>query len=248
MRNVLLVIAAGDAKRMNYSPKAVSIVNGVPNLANTYEKAKNVFDDIFVISNETFSNLYKKVVPDAKVLEIVSGRGCGDAVMKGLDEFFNYDKYNKDIPYSLTFCWGDVYIPNSGIFTEILFKREEFHEKSLIIPCYYEADPYVWFRNLPNNLLLSANFKKRGEVKDMGWHDMSIFNIRTQVVYNALLTMSKVLERNDKYVNGEMIFLDVVSYLRNIENHAMMYEINPDYKTIGYNTETELEELNRLIS
>jgi bifunctional N-acetylglucosamine-1-phosphate-uridyltransferase/glucosamine-1-phosphate-acetyltransferase GlmU-like protein len=236
----LLIIAAGNSKRMGSLPKSVSLVNGKPNLYNTVELAKKYFDTIYIFSNEETKPLFKEVIYPFKkkcdIIPIKSGKGCGDAVLTALEVLGGEEYRGKSVV-----CWGDVYFETDEIFAEL--KDMENTDAPLLIPAKYEDDPYVWFYLKEDGAkIISSNFKKRGEVSPTGHHDQSIFLIDNVKMYKTLKDIKKVLSKNDTYLHGEMIFLDSVNYLNNIEDHAMIYETK--HPTKGYNTQSELDDIN----
>lgn len=233
MSKTLIIIAAGDASRMGYSPKAAALVNNKPNLLNTVEKAESYFNRIIVFSNEKYEELYKNIVGNlAEVLVIKSGRGCGHAVMKSIDNLPSSDR-------EIVMCWGDVYVNDGLIFEEILNYDMEY--SPLLIPVQLEKNPYVWFKNT-EMIASCAMFSKKGEVIDEGYHDQSIFRFNSNFIGDSLHTMDMVLNRDGLYSNGEMRFLDIVHFFYNMDHSARLYETK--YPTLSYNTETELSLIN----
>lgn len=239
MEKVLLIVAAGNASRMNYAPKAASLVNGVPNLYNTVEKAYQHFDKIYVISNAEYLPTYKKIVKDfadkVKVEVIASGRGCGHAVLESL-------RLIKDFESETVVCWGDAYFSSDTIFKEILETDEM--DSPLLIPVIKEENPYVWFE-MNEDSVVAARFSKFGEKKMIGFHDQSIFKVNKTVMLYSLQMMHNVLEKSGKYT-GEMVFLNVCHFLWNIEMPARCYIT--EQQTLAFNTESELKEVNEVIS
>jgi choline kinase len=251
----LAIIAAGNSKRMGGIPKALSFVDGIPNLENTLLKVTDIdiFDKIFVISNKTNYKDFMHVIDMCKskhniniveCISIESGRGCGHAVMETMNQLISLNLSE------LTICWGDVYFRDGKIFREIVEKG--LICPNFIMPVVFENNPYVWIEELrPDDVkdknIKWANFSKRGETAECGYHDQSLFRFNFMSIYNALKTMHNVLNKNGVYYseNKEMIFLDVLRYLHNCEKHAAYYVT--EYQTFGYNTETELDELNEYL-
>lgn len=237
-QKILLIVAAGSASRMGYAPKAASLVNGVPNLRNTVEKAYPHFDRIVVISNGEYHSTYSEIVKDYKektdVRVILSGRGCGHAVLESL-------KIIKDVDADVVVSWGDAYFDTEEIFSEIL--SIDAMDSPLLIPVVKEEDPYVWFE-FKDNLVKTARFSKFGEKTMSGYHDQSIFRLNKTTMLWALQMMHNVLEKDGKYT-GEMVFLNVCHFLYNVEMPARSYVTT--HSTLAYNTESELEEVNAAV-
>jgi len=244
-KNILMIIAAGDSTRMGFLPKAASIINGKPNLYRTVELAYDYFDYIFIASNTKNYEFYHEIVENfndkAIVLTIRSGRGCGHAVLKTMNVISKFDDV-QDIGNTII-CWGDVYFMSGEIFKELKIKNA-VTSAPLLIPVVEENDPYVWF-NFDNNRLIHSMFKKRGETTVRGIHDQSIFGANFYKLKEHLTTIHNVLDKNETYLNNEMVFLDAVNYMWNIGDSAQYYITG--YKTMAYNDESELREVNKLI-
>lgn len=235
---VLLIVAGGKASRMNFAPKAASLVNGVPNLYNTVEKALPYFDKIITISNAEYAQIYSDITKEfgekVSVSVIESGRGCGHAVLESL-------RIIKDFESETVVCWGDAYFNDEKIFEEIL--STNMLGSPLLIPVVKEEDPYVWFET-EDNSVVAARFSKFGEKSLVGFHDQSIFKVNKPTILYALQMMHNVLEKAGKYT-GEMVFLNVCHFLWNIEMPARCYVT--EYQTLSFNTESELEEVNEVV-
>ncbi len=239
-KKVLLIIAAGDSSRMGYLPKAISLINGKPNLLHTIENAYEFYDQIIIASNHTNFDLYKEVIHnyidlDDKIhlIPIKSGRGCGHAILETLG-FIDTNVYD-----NISICWGDTYFSNKELFENISNIKTT---TSLTIPVIYEKNPYVWFK-FSDNKAEQAMFSKRGDKISDGYHDQSIFVINNNF-YNHLLTAHNVLDKNGKYINKELIFLDIVHYLWNINEPAHLLILDDKFLTKSFNTESELNEIN----
>jgi bifunctional N-acetylglucosamine-1-phosphate-uridyltransferase/glucosamine-1-phosphate-acetyltransferase GlmU-like protein len=243
--NALMVIAAGEATRMGSLPKALSLINGKPNLYNTVEKAYEHFDKILVFSLDKYHELYEEVTESfsekCDIISIPSGRGCGDAVLLALDVVMKEYREYSEFP---TVIWGDVYIDDGEIFEELLKKPFVY---SILLPVVFEKNPYVWFKTHgPSMLAISAMFSKRDETIEAGYHDQSLFRIDGRFVYDALRKMRDVLWKNNNYMYGELQFLDVVHYFFNTSGSVQLYETK--YITMGYNTHGELIDINKKIN
>jgi len=241
-KKILLIIAAGNASRMGYLPKAASIINGKSNLTNTCEKAYDIFDKILVFSNYKNHDLYTNILEPLKekveVVAIRSGMGCGDAVLKAFEDLESVSPAWK---YEYTICWGDTHFPDSSLLKETAnLKTNDTH---LIIPVVKEENPYVWFDHDGPDII-RAMFSKRGEKRKVGYHDQSIFRVSYDIIRD-LGTMKNVYWRQDRYQYDELIFLDVCHYLYNIGHPAKLFVTKN--KTMSFNTETELNEINGLL-
>jgi len=241
-KKILLIIAAGNASRMGYLPKAASIINGKSNLTHTCEKAYDIFDKIIVFSNHKNHWLYTRILEPLKekveVVAIMSGMGCGDAVLKA----FEYvGTVNASRQWEYTLCWGDTHFPNNQLLKEVAALSTT--DSDLIVPVMQETDPYVWF-DINKLDIIRAMFSKRGEKRKVGFHDQSIFRVSFNLVYK-LLAMKDVYWRKDRYQYDELIFLDVCHYMYNTSAPAKIYITKNS--TMSFNTETELNDINDLL-
>ncbi len=238
---ILYIIAAGNSSRMGFLPKAASIVNGKINLYNTVELAYSHFTKIVVVSNEENKKFYKEIIEDfsdkCEVTTIVSGLGCGHAIKETLDKFKDTYSINYE---DCIICWGDTYFQSDELFKELIKKEV----KSLLIPVVKESNPYVWFKTNSDEIR-TAMFSKKAETCDEGLHDQSIFKINIKKVRWALHEMHNVLFKNERYIDNEMIFLNICHYLWNNKTAANFYETK--FKTLSFNTQNELKEINDFI-
>lgn len=243
MKN-LFIIAAGNSVRMGGIPKALCEINNVPNLINTIKINYNLFDTIYVISNN--ENLYKYVdsisnfiVDDLKkivIFPIDSGKGCGDAILKTLLIQKQSILYNKNV-----ICWGDTFFESSDIFNELL---QSINNDTLVVPVKEEDNPYVWF-SYDKDSLKSAFFSKKNQLTNRGYHDKSLFGFKSDNLLKYMLNFSKAIKREESYITNDYIFLDIVGYLYN-ENIKVKYYLT-EYESYSYNTEEELKQIQLII-
>lgn len=235
MKNTLIIIAAGNSSRMGSLPKAVLSVGGVPNLENTVQIGQAYFDKIYVVANNKTKNIYESVLKryNVTIFDIESGLGCGDAILKALtDKRINLETDN------ILLCWGDTYFPTGRIFSEMI-KSET--KSNLSIGVKFEEDPYAWFETKEDKIT-GVRFKKRGHIsRGLVPHDQSIFKVKKEIIED-LSIMKNVLWRENHYLQGEMIFLDLVFYLSNIKKPAVIVELTD--RSYSYNTEEDLEKIN----
>ena len=241
--NSLIIIAAGEGSRMGYLPKAISLINGKPNLYNTVEKAYQYFDSIYICSLKKYETLYTEIVENfsdkCKVVTITSGWGCGDAVLEALHVIANVG----ETPIVM---WGDLYVEDGLIFKELLDKKID-DNSAMIMPVVMEPNPYVWIeKHSFSNKIRRARFSKRGETISAGHHDQSMFKIDFTCVWDALTEMKNVLWKYDTYMpDGQLEFMDILHYLFNTGVPATFYET--EFKTYSYNTHDELKNINEIL-
>lgn len=231
----LLIIAAGNGSRMGNIniPKALFPVNGKPNIHWLLESTNGMFSEVIVVARKGYGNYFKESLIDfnVSVVEIESGLGDGHAVKSSLD--FVSNKYT-------TVVWGDLYCPSSKIFTEI----NEFLPDTMLVPVALEKNPYVHFDIDSESLNIScANFSKFGEHIDEGFHDQSIFKIRTQKIREELQNLHDSFFKNGKYITatGELNFLHLVHMLYNKRTPAVAYITNEILSS--YNTLDEVQKI-----
>jgi bifunctional N-acetylglucosamine-1-phosphate-uridyltransferase/glucosamine-1-phosphate-acetyltransferase GlmU-like protein len=246
----LMIVAAGNGTRMGSVsiPKLLYPILKTCNLDRISKYCHNYVDKIFVVIrsqdkdiyiNHLQYSIYKSIV---HLIPIESGKGDGHAILTALDYMeTNSITYDND----LVIMWGDCVLTSGEIISELITKSST---SPFIFPVKKELEPYVWFK--PNfgelSYCTSANFSKRGEATDEGYHDQSIFKIKANIIHGMLSTMHDVLYRNDNYItNNELNFLHLIHFLHNSGTYAKMYET--DFKTYSFNTIIEAQNIELIL-
>ena len=152
-----LIIAAGNQTRFKTDiPKAIMPINNTTLLDINIKSMSKYTDKIYVVcsyNNKNYFDNYNTIV-------INSGKGCGDAVLKALENLSNdNDCYIK---------WGD------SLHLDDIYNNMNINSK-MIIPVRYEKNPYVQIIANKNNKIEKVLFSKYGENITDGYHDLSIF-------------------------------------------------------------------------
>lgn len=244
MKNMnLLIVAAGKGSRMgNVSiPKALADVGGKPNLINTIEKLDEHFDRIFVAVNALQFDVFKESLrhwccyDKVTLFVISSGLGSGHATLNAMRGV------SGDTPLVLT--WGDVYFDNDALVCELTqqaIQQSFYTDGPLVIPCALEKQPYLSVCVDAQMFATGINLKPTAP----GFHDQSVFLCTNVDAFIQILTsMHNALWNIDHYIteNGEFGFLQVVSYMYNMNKPARMYPT--DNTLLGYNTPEELAKI-----
>ena len=244
----LYIIAAGLGSRMgNISvPKALMpLHNGKTNILNSVEKALPHFEKIFIIGNvnakkpwlDFFETLPTEWKEKVDIYLIESGLGDGHAVLNGLERV---EEVHEDPSDEIVILWGDAYIAEDEIFSEIL--RYDLNSSGCA-PVVLEKNPYVTFLVDQNLHVTSADFSKRGEQHATGFHDQSIFKFNKKLLMTFLRKLHNAYWKNGRYVTdtGEMTFLYVMHFLYNEGYGISAYPT--EYPVQGYNTQDEYKEI-----
>lgn len=250
--STLFIIAAGKGTRMGGSlPKAFMDVGGKSNIQNTLEKAEGRFKKAYIVANSSLRDVWTALVKqievdiDFEVIFIESGLGDGHAVMTAL----NHQQLVKDVfvdPF-VTIVWGDVYIPDSGIFAELLSNNSQIVFGK--IPVVKEENPYVTILTDPSLVVTGADFRKLGEGHATGFHDQSIFLFDAASLIVSLENLHNAFWKSGRYIspNGELSLLYVFHYIYNkYKSGPIAFETN--YPTMGFNTPEELEMIRKKYS
>lgn len=230
MTNGYIFSAGKETRYSSLVPKALARINGVSLLDHNISVMSSICDgDIYVVvskDNKCFFNGYN-------VIEIDSGKGCGDAVMKAIS--FN-DRENCMI------SWGDCildYRVVSETYTHFMFYKQK--NCKVVIPCSYEDRPYVRLEQDKNNKI-KVEFSKYGEVNQPGLHDYGFFIANSSSLLLELKEFQRKIMVGDEYRHkhgNEMQFLDVFN-----ETDLTGEIIQIDYcKPKSFNTKDELNEL-----
>ena len=225
-----LVIAAGKQSRFETPlPKALMPVNEYTTLLDiNFKNLQTVCDNVYVVcsvENELYFLSYPHIT-------IKSGFGCGDAVMRALEQL---PLRNNDTCF---IQWGD------SLHKESLYHllKDSFKE-CMLIPCVEEDKPYVQIITR-GKYLCKAIFSKYGEETSKGYHDLSLFYGNAIEILTALYKMQILFWNEVEYRHphgNEMQFLDA---LGDVNLEAEILPVT-DYKGIAFNT---VEEYNSCIN
>lgn len=194
-----LIISAGKQLRFEFEfPKSLVKIGKKSLLDYNVEHLMPYCDKIFVVcsnENEKYFDKYRKII-------INSGNGCGDAVLKALDELFlcNDDK--------CFIQWGDSYC-NFDVVKKTFFNGM-YVDDSVIIPCEVCSNPYVKLDQNGDNI--EVTFSKYNEITSGGYHDLSLFFGNALYIKNKLQELKNKIFHNNVYIHkhgNEFQFLDV---------------------------------------
>lgn len=238
-----LIIAAGKQSRFTDSrPKALSTIGNTCLLDINVHNMLKVCDQVWVICSH--ENVDHFVVPASKlgayVLDIDSGYGSGDAILKALCSL-NLSKTDR-----VFIQWGDC-ISHDNIHQYLYTICDSYSvDRGAIIPCVYEQTPYV--RLAPKGKGITVHFSKYGDMVKPGYHDISIFYANAYILRKYLSEFAaKIADTASpthyKHKHGnEMEFLDLFNETR-IPVELMVLD---NYVDLSFNTVDELNNLNKL--
>ncbi len=264
----LYIIAAGKGSRMgSWVPKAlIPIEDGIPNITNTLKQAEGLFERIFIVINkdvkEAWSTYYLEntelypelfaakdasAKPLVQFIPISSGLGDGHAVLAALEEVEGSCKGSSGD--KMVVVWGDAFIRYKQTFQEILAVSSSagHHQRGAFAPAVLEQDPYVSLLTDSEMRCMSADFSKYGEKHPTGLHDQSMFFFDKKILQEALRNLHCCFWKNGRYIapGGELSLLYVFHYMYNTDAAAVVYQT--DYPTTGFNTPSEVAEIQREI-
>lgn len=227
-----LIISAGKETRFHDSkPKALSMIGNVCLLDHNIACLKNFCDKVVVVcnnENEQWFGKYEHIV-------ITSGFGCGDAVLRALDEF------SFDATDQVFVSWGDCVLSNKVLQNT----KEKVGDKHCLgIPCAIEQKPYVRLVKHDNKGNVRVEFGKYGEVNGSGYHDFGVFYGYAKYIRFFLYVFhDKAFDCESgqyKHRHGnEMQFLDVCN---ETDIDVMLIPMN-ESKAQSFNTKYELKSI-----
>ena len=222
-----LIISAGNQTRFKKdTPKALQVIKDKILLDTNILNLEKVCNEVYVVcstKNEDYFKNYKRIV-------IESGLGCGDAVMKALQNLILKEE-------DLVFIqWGDSY-QDKTIYKYML----KNYKGKVLVPCILEFEPYTSIYE--DDGYLSVRFKKYGEVLGYGYHDLSVFLGNAIEIKDKLEEFAKKISFNGKYKhkhNNEMTFLDVFNETT-LKGQILT---GKNFNGFSFNTIEELEKYN----
>lgn len=243
MKTIGLIIAAGKQTRFSLElPKAlVPIAEGKSLLEVNINELKKRCDRIYITCSKENINFFKKEISRIKIpgvflIEIESGLGCGDAVLKSLRWLNKYfTNLNNVDPISVLMLWGDSLQDNETIWDSL--NTFEFGNSDIVVPVKYEETPYVKFIE-KNEYINSVKFSKYGDTCKNGYHDFSIFYFNLKPVLKFLEKLrKKFTDKKNKLEytcrDNQLIFLDIFNYT-DIKGKLLPIEANEIIN--GFNT------------
>lgn len=250
----LLIVAAGKGSRMGeiVIPKTLVSISGVPNLENTVTTIGKYFSKITIAVAHSMVHHFAKFIQERNyknvfILPIASGLGSGHAVMMALKSTVPNLRAKTSSPMLVT--WGDVYFQNDQLIQELV-NEERIYERVknkpiMIIPCAWDEKPYISI-SVDGDLCaegITFNDDRRG------LHDQSLFLVTNPAeLYRHLFQMHCAIWNNGSYITEikEFGFLQVVSYLYNIDKAARVYIT--ENGLLGFNTQQEVTHIENMQS
>ena len=224
-KRVGLILSAGKETRFSDDkPKALSIVKDGMLLDLNRKLLQEYCDDVYVVcstQNERWFKGYKRLI-------IESGYGCGDAVMKALQQAPQYSQ--------VMIAWGDC-ILQKQVIDDCFYKLEWPFD--IVIPCTWEVSPYVRLKEIKGSI--KVEFGKYGEVEGDGFHDYGFFYGDTHAILSALEELCNEYRTKDGYKHkhgNEIEFLDIFNETTIIGRIVPSTAI-----ALSFNTKEELNEI-----
>lgn len=226
MHNILIIMSAGKNSRFDGMNKIFADINGKTNIQNTYDNAKEIFDEIYLAIDPRYFIEYDNVPNDIKILETIGGYG----------ELYSIYYVLQKLPYDenniITICWGDAIFNSNKPFIELL---ENYSDDDIYVAVSVDKEPYAWF-DVQNDYIIKSHFRKDDGIIDAGIHDQSLFGFKRSV-----------LESMEKYIsiltNGEYKTLKYFEWLiTTIYKPAKICYITKN-NVFSFNTKEELKRI-----
>ncbi|MEE0686744.1 MAG: nucleotidyltransferase family protein [Lachnospiraceae bacterium] len=238
-KKILVIVASGKSSRFGGFPKAFCEMNKKTNAENTYEKAKKVYDKVYIGVNRTVYEKFKDKINGCEMFSIISGQGDAHSLLKCI----NYVKGLEGDIERISACWGDAVFVDSTPFERL---EEAAINTKIAVACAVDEQPYAWFETTETSDIIKSHFLKEDGVVESGLHDQSLFSFDCEfaITYlNKYREMLGILQENDETVSdiNEMKLLKFFEYLyENGYTPAKCIEVLPD-KVLSFNTVDELE-------
>ena len=209
------------------------------NVENTIEKAKGIFDEIYVGLNVETVEKYRDLKLDAQVLKINTGQGDSMSMLK-LIRLIKED--NKDLN-RIYVCWGDAFFVDEQPFEQFSFqvKNDDFY-----VACSIDEKPYAWFDVDGNDNIVASHFKKTDGEIDKGVHDQSLFCFNIDKYIEYITQFREYLGVKSEDYNPdeekEVKVLDLFTYLYKKGINVKTVLINKN-KVLSFNTKEELDKI-----
>ena len=230
------IIVGGINKRMNIDyPKSLVIIDNEEVLLKIIKNIEHYSNNIYVCCNNYYKNKFEffqnknKLNDNIKFLYFNSNdnkqsypRGNGETIYQLLSNISN-------LTSKLFVLWGDILFTDNKIIEE-MYNYDLEKESDILIPVIKEKDPYAYLILNTDNSVFKMGYKKNKAV-DSGYHDQCIF----------LCNKTSIKENYDNILNysntDEINFLDIISYLQNVNYYETKYEIK------SFNEKNDLNQL-----
>lgn len=151
----LYVIAAGNGTRLGNEgvPKALTLINGEPNLVNIVRTIGHHYRSIIVSIQDKHKSAFEDVIKmydlsNVTLKCIKSGMGSGDAVLRtlineSLETLENSDAdLTSKIPTIAHMCWGDVHFVNDKIVRSLISTENEINHHNVMLESIGRPDEF----------------------------------------------------------------------------------------------------------
>ena len=238
-----VILAAGKQTRFfSDLPKSLMVLkDNITIIDHNVEILKDNVDKIFVIIERGNTDLFFKTVKNktsVQFIEIDSGFGCGDAVLKVLSLLTKWYPIFKDC----ILIWGDS-IQNKKLFKDLIKEYNDI----FTMPVCKEKNPYVHFQ-FNSEKIEKVVFTKYDNIYiDEGYHDQSIFMFDIMTIANKLNILKEIVwniaARTTR--NGELLFLDIFNYEKVNDIKAKVFVSKN--QSLAFNTYEEYEKIKESI-
>lgn len=237
--NILLIVASGKSSRFGGFPKAFCNIGDKTNADNTIEKAKQLYDKVYIGVNRNTFVEYSEKITGCEMFSIITGQGDAHSILKCLTYVREKEPYLKRI----TVCWGDAVFVDELPFKQLIEGVGDF---KVAVACAIDERPYAWFEINGNDGILSSHFAKDEGFIDEGLHDQSLFLFDVNFALKYLNEYRESLgipydNDESKADKNEMKLLYSFEYLYKVGyEHAKCIKITGG-KILSFNTQDELE-------
>lgn len=221
---IVVIIAGGSGTRLwplstvDYPKHLLRLTNERSLLQNTYDRVKDLADDIFVIPEESHvKHVYEQLpgVPKKNILVEPARRGTASCVVWALSEI----KKRKYANQSIFFLWADHLIRDKRGFQAAVRQADELAEK---------LDKLVWLGVEPTYPSTGFGYIKKGERLANGFKN--VYELEKYVEKPDHETAEAYFETGDYLWNMGYIMGTLSTFEREINKYAP--KLAKDYKRL----------------
>lgn len=235
MKNLLIIPAAGNAKRLKSKiPKILNIIAKKKKVVDILLKKIGYIDKIIFVVKKKNEFLIKKYLsknyPKLNFELVFQNKATGmvDAVHASSRHWNNFDK--------IIVLWGD----QVGISSKTIniIKKFKINAKTVLLPLVFKSNLYVQYIFKNKKLFMIKESRETNISDRFGYADVGLFAFHQKFLKNYL---NKYLTIADKgLITKETSFLQFIIFLKNRHWKIKIVNIKNKNETFGINNKKEL--------
>jgi hypothetical protein len=220
------------------------MINGKISLNVLLSALDSSFDQIIIpippgadMLNRFETALDNKYLEKVQLVASVPGQGDGGAILDGMEYLQTKEKH-------FFVCWGDTFIINKTIFSDLLkFALSDSLMSYAYIPLVYLDNPYVSYTLDNEKFILDAQQSIDGHTFQAGFADQSIFMLSKDI--------KKFLQTSSLNITSSVKGASEISLLRSFKtlvskNLKLKPMIRESKDSLAFNTKEDLATIIKL--